>query len=76
MQNRLKRSVRMPISVYEDELKLCKALGDLDTAELQAHTAAVIEKYQAEIDADLIDSGRVATRSCENIWLEILAGKR
>ena len=66
----------MPITVYEDELKLCKALGDLDTAELQAHTAAVIEKYQAEIDADLIDSGRVATRSCENIWLEILAGKR
>ncbi len=63
------------ISRAGDELKMVKALESYDTAELLAVIEQVITEYQVEINLDLIESDKIATRSCERIWEDILAGK-
>lgn len=63
------------INRAEDELKMYKALESFDTTELLTDIEQVITEYQAEINLDLIESDKIAIRSCESIWEDIVAGR-
>jgi hypothetical protein len=68
---------RLQYFIYrsEDELKLYRALGRLDLAQLLKDINQVIAECQNEIKADLVELDKIEVRASENIWKDIVAGQ-
>ena len=62
------------INRSEDELKMYRALGRLDLAQLLKDINHVITECQTEIKVDLVELNKIDVRASESIWQDIIAG--
>ena len=62
------------INRSEDELKMYRALGRLDLAQLLKDINQVITDCQTEIKVDLVELNKINVRASESIWQDIVAG--
>ena len=62
------------INRSEDELKMYRALGRLDLAQLLNDINQVITECKTEINVDLVELNKIDVCSSESIWQDIVAG--
>ena len=62
------------INRSEDELKMYRALGRLDLAQLLKDINQVISECNTEIKVDLVELNKINVQASESIWQDIVAG--
>ena len=62
------------INRSEDELKMYRALGGLDLAQLLKDINQVILECKTEIKVDLVELNKIDFQASESIWQDIVAG--